>query len=289
VWAGLDSEVAADLKERVSALGRLGDEEREAALDAWQLEDRLASDPGVAWTSSGAARQRGYLARLTPRWQRVILSGVAWEAGQQVAWVRDDQLGGAVMRIALAELIHERERRRVELFAEHEFDPAWLARVPPARLGSVIARIGVFELASSLRHQGRRDVARVIKELEEPLRGWMLEELRRERALDEQERARADEVFVVMSRRHERWEDRALHTGLYFVAAAAGRRLASRLERLREVLPATSMEALRLYQRMQRTTSRRAVSAAVRRSLGALMPELSAIAGLEQSDEARGG
>jgi hypothetical protein len=278
--AGLGEEVSQALAPRVAAVAGLEEAARAELLEGWEIEDRLIVDPGVAWAQAGDAGRATQARRLDARWQGVVAGGVRHEGGEGPQAAPDGGVRRLAMRLALAELVAERSRRRVELIGGGaELDPGWFGGVVAGRLTVVLMRVGVFQLVESLRAHDRRDLARLLKELPEPHRGWALADLKHARTLDPMERARVLEVFVAMSKRHERWEARTLHAGLYFVAASAGRRLASRLSGLSGKLPGAYEEAMWEYHRALVAGSRRALPPLVRRSLGIIREELEALAG----------
>jgi hypothetical protein len=280
--AGLGEEVAQVLGPRLGALGGMEEAARAELLDEWALEDRLAADPLVAWAQGGEEAQRAHMRALDVRWQQVVSAGLRHESGEGPERARDAGVRRVAMREAMRELVRGSERRRVELVGGDDgLDPGWFARVAPARLGLVLMRVGMFELVESLRAHDRRDLARLLRDLPEPHRGWAVTDLRRVRTLEAAERARAQEVFVAMSKRHDGWEARALHAGLYFVAAAAGRRLASRLEGLHGRLPAAYEEAMWGYHRALVAGTRRGLAPQVRRSLGLIRAELELVGGVD--------
>jgi hypothetical protein len=280
LWAALGEEASAELSARHAAWAALEAEAREEAAASWVVEDRLASDAQVAWAQADEAERGAHVRRLDVRWQRVLATGLRDVGGDGPPGARDMGVRRLALRLAARELVVARSKRRAELVegVEGELDAGWFVRVAPGRHTLVWMRIGVFALVESFRQLERREQARLLKELPEPLRGWAVVDLRRERVVEAAERARAAELFVALSRKHERWEARALHAGLYFVAAAAGRRLGERLEALEGRMPGVYEEAMWGYHRSLVSGSRKGLSVAVRRSLWLLRDELEALA-----------
>lgn len=266
LWDGLDPHAARAMTQAHEAV-----EAPEEVLSHWHTHDASRRDIQVLSQQASFQRQRAHLAALPARWQRIAAHGLQ----------RDFQPtchSANLVHLALGALLHgPHQLDRALVATSGPFDPGFLCFVSPRALPMLLQRIGIFELAEVLRHLDRRQIGRILKEMPEYMRHWLREDFARERTINEQEQTRARDVFVAFQKNLNDWPERALHTGLFFVATCAGERYNTRIQRLSQRLSDDHARALLQYDERAQWSSRRGLDLVVRTSLGHLWQELHAL------------
>ena len=258
LFDGLEAPSRLATREAWQGAAELGQAEREQLLAHWQREDTLAEDPHQLLSQLDEARQNFLLSQLDARWlslARGVLRGGA--LGESCASPQHP-----TAKLVTCEVLMERRPARHDLVQAAPSDLATLWAYPLAELHLIFARFGAMQLAESWRRLDRRQLVRVMRTIEdEDLRAWIRQDLVCERDVSGAEAARLREVITGMSRRFPSHRKLATHTGLFFLAVAAGRRHALRLEVLARQLDATHANALRAYIAQARRSSRQGLEA----------------------------
>lgn len=269
VRRGLGPSAAAQLTRTLERLDAVGDEDARArVVAAWEALDRSHDDPRQVFGRAPTMAQQRVAASLKPRWlhaaQRLTTQGARAPAERACA------------QLLFGGLRADPHHLRPALIAvdEARFDVGMLCGFGPREVSYAAQRLGAFTFADMLRPRERRQIASVLKTLPEHLRAWVINDLRRDLALDERVRARAQEVFVVMRGRHEGWDMLFGHLGLYMLAASAGRRHSARLSWLAERLPPDLGADLLRYGQMSRQSSRGLIDDPLCRAIAQLHDEL---------------
>ena len=280
VWAAASFGAPPALLERLEAPSRqpvarclerleaLSEEARQAVLVQWAEQDTGHEALLEAARTPGPLRA-AHLRALDERWRRVAAASLG-EAAADIPDARARQVAG---KLALRELLFEEPRLRPELVGDPEegFDLGHLCVRGADEIMRFALRLGCFQIAEVWRRLDRRQLARELSQLGGQVRAWLLVDLRAERELPRAELARIQELVVKLSQRHSGRIEQIRHVGLYFLALSGGRRHAARVERLARRLPPPHDEALRAYARLNRTTTRRGLEQATRRSIRELL------------------
>ena len=256
-------------------------EEREQVLETWAALDRENERPEVLLSSLDKTRLDYQLSKMDARWLRLARAILAGEETLGCC-VEDPGARAAVAKIASAEVLVARRPARTDLTLDPElgigFDVAHLWQWSPESLELLFVRIGTMQLAESWRRLDRRQLARLLRGMQDrQMLEWVRRDLAVEREADRVELTRLREVISGLSRHFNDQRELALHLGMFFLGVAAGRRHAQRIDVLSRTLPTHLSNALRGYAAQTHRSSRQGLeiptSAAIQALLERWSPE----------------
>lgn len=256
-------------------------EEREQTLETWAEQDRCNERPEVLLASLDKTRQNYQLSNMDARWLRLARAVLAGGDTLQVC-VKHEGTRAVVAKLTSAEVLLARRPARDDLTLDPElgigFDVAHLWQWSPRSLEQLFVRIGTMQLAESWRRLDRRQLARLLRGMQDrQMLEWVRQDLATPREADRVELTRLREVISGLTKHFPDQREFAMHLGMFFLGVAAGRRHAQRVDVLARRLPTHLSNALRGYAAQTHRSSRQGLeiptSAAIQALLERWAPE----------------
>ena len=258
------------LRPVVEEVLNLDDQQRAQLVESWRRRDRRWDGPQAIASRLNSQESERLSKRCAGRWRRAFERLAGTERNRACPWSEKSlRTRRAIARITLREVPEAVLETRPDLCEDcpRGFGFVQLAELGGPQRDDLIRQLGLFQLAELVRHQDRRNLARLRHSLGPADRQWFDHCIVAGRQADRHERGRLRELFVAVSRQEPDLIARLMHLGLYSIAAAAGQRFSMRVRKVARRLPASMRTLLLHYHGVETGPTRQCAGPVFRASL----------------------